>query len=95
MTFEVKVSAASTEAGRSWIRAALPPDQKLGGTQVQLPDSGSVFYFEFRALIDAFAQAQARWLLSYNTTPAKFEVFVQRYDETVSDGRLAHYKIAP
>lgn len=66
---------------------------RIGSSEVQLPDSGSVFYFDFRGLIDAFAQAQGRWIQSYNDDREKFAKFVERYDETVSDSRLAYRPI--
>jgi hypothetical protein len=48
-----------------------------------------IFYFEFLALIQAFADAQAKWTETYNIDREKFVTFVERYDETVSDSRLA------
>ncbi|CAH2708348.1 hypothetical protein LYZ86_00100 [Xanthomonas hortorum pv. cynarae] len=65
----------------------------VGQAKAKLPDTGSVFFFEFRGLIDVFALAQARWFQSYADDTSKFEKFVERYDETVSDGRLAEAHI--
>jgi hypothetical protein len=48
-----------------------------------------IFYFEFLALIQAFPDAQAKWTETYNIDREKFVTFVERYDETVSDSRLA------
>ncbi|MNK11592.1 hypothetical protein D3C87_296350 [compost metagenome] len=50
---------------------------------------GGVYYFDFLGLVQAFAQAQARWIESYNNDRDKFAKFVERYDETVSDSRVA------
>lgn len=66
---------------------------RVGRSEAQLPDTGSIFYFEFRGLIDVFAHAQGRWINSYGENREKFEKFVERYDETVSDGRLAYVHI--
>lgn len=63
---------------------------RVGQSEALLPDTGSIFYFEFRGLIDVFADAQGRWIHSYGENREKFEKFVERYDETVSDGRLAY-----
>lgn len=57
------------------------------------PVPGSIYFFEFRALIDAVAQAILEWVNSYNVDREKITKFVERYDETVSDGRLAIVKI--
>ncbi|WP_367380613.1 hypothetical protein [Stenotrophomonas cyclobalanopsidis] len=67
---------------------------RVGGAVATLPETGGVFYFDFRGLIDVFAHAQARWLSTYGNHREKFEKFVERYDETVSDGRLAVIKVA-
>lgn len=66
---------------------------RVGQSGTVLPDTGSIYFFEFRALIDAVAQAIGHWANSYNVDPEKFTNFVERYDETVSDGRLAIVKI--
>ncbi|WP_311260738.1 hypothetical protein, partial [Xanthomonas sp. WCS2018Noco2-27] len=60
------------------------------GAAPEIPrDVGGVYYFDFLGLVQAFAQAQARWIESYNNDPGKFAKFVERYDETISDSRLA------
>ncbi|KRB07973.1 hypothetical protein [Lysobacter sp. Root690] len=66
---------------------------RVGHSEMALPDTGGVFFFEFRGLINVFAHAQARWIESYGVNREKFEKFVERYDETVSDGRLAYVQI--
>ncbi|MCC3255918.1 hypothetical protein [Xanthomonas campestris] len=62
---------------------------RIGDTPEIPRDVGGVYYFDFLGLVQAFAQAQARWIESYNNDPGKFAKFVERYDETISDSRLA------
>lgn len=50
-----------------------------------------IHYFSFYELIQAIAQALGAWLQTYNTDPEKMVLFVQRYDLTISDSRLALY----
>lgn len=52
-------------------------------------EAGGVYYFDFVGLVQEFAQAQARWIDSYASDRSKFAKFVERYDETISDSRLA------
>lgn len=60
------------------------------GDAPEIPrDVGGVYYFDFLALVQAFAQAQARWIEGYNNDRGKFAKFVERYDETISDSRVA------
>ncbi|WP_411834034.1 hypothetical protein [Pseudoxanthomonas mexicana] len=60
------------------------------GDSPEIPrDVGGVYYFDFLGLVHAFAQAQARWIESYNDDRGKFAKFVERYDETISDSRVA------
>jgi hypothetical protein len=60
------------------------------GDSPEVPrDVGGVYYFDFLGLVHAFAQAQARWIESYNDDRGKFAKFVERYDETISDSRVA------
>lgn len=60
------------------------------GDSPEIPrDVGGVYYFDFLGLVHAFAQAQARWIESYNNDRGKFAKFVERYDETISDSRAA------
>jgi len=66
---------------------------RVGQSGTVLPDTGSIYFFEFRALIDVLAQAIGQWANSYNVDREKMVKFVERYDETVSDGRLAIVKI--
>ena len=44
-------------------------------------------YFNFRALLEAVAEAVSKWISSYNKEPDKFGTFVERYDLVVSDSR--------
>lgn len=66
---------------------------RVGMSGTALPDTGSIYFFEFRGLIEVIAQAIGRWAESYNMDPDKITKFVERYDETVSDGRLALVQI--
>jgi hypothetical protein len=52
-------------------------------------DQDGIYYFDFYGLIQVFAEAQARWLATYNADRGKFAKFVERYDETISDSRVA------
>jgi len=51
--------------------------------------SSELHYFEFLGLINAFSDGISRWVQTYNTDPEKFYKFVERYDEVVSDSRMA------
>jgi len=62
---------------------------RVGGAGVKLPDTGSIHYFEFRGLIDVIGLAIGSWIESYDVDREKIHKFVERYDETVSDARLA------
>lgn len=66
---------------------------RVGQSQVKLPDTGSIFYFEFIGLINALSQGLERWAHSYELDREKFATFVERYDETVSDIRVAAIQI--
>jgi hypothetical protein len=48
-----------------------------------------IFYFDFVALIRAVSAAHVRWLDTYNGNFDKLAAFVERYDETISDNRVA------
>jgi hypothetical protein len=52
-------------------------------------EGGDVYFFDFSGLIQIFAEAQGRWIESYNNDRDKFDKFVERYDETISDSRTA------
>lgn len=58
-------------------------------------DGDGTYYFDFYGLIQAFADAQGRWLASYNGDREKFAKFVERYDETISDSRLTLTILSP
>lgn len=47
------------------------------------------YFFEYYGLIEAFSEACERWLKTYNVNREKFATFVERYDETISDSRVA------
>jgi hypothetical protein len=62
-------------------------------------DSGSeedgIYYFRLMDLIEAFSRATERWLRTYNEDRSKFPIFVERYDETVSDSRTLQRPVTP
>ena len=51
-------------------------------------DADGTYFFDFHALIQAYAGGLNRWIASYNTDRDKFAKFIERYDETISDSRL-------
>ncbi|NVZ63596.1 hypothetical protein HX867_15995 [Pseudomonas gingeri] len=51
--------------------------------------AGEVHYFDLKKLIDIIANAIRSWLSSYDADRGKFVNFVERYDEVVSDSRMA------
>ena len=53
-----------------------------------------IFYFEVYDLVQEFVDAQARWLATYKKDPEKFAQFVDRYDATVPDSRIAVHRTA-
>jgi hypothetical protein len=63
-------------------RVGGPPDFPRDG-------AGEVFYFDFYGLLSAFSDAQRRWIDTYNSDSGKFFKFIERYDETISDTRVA------
>jgi len=65
------------------------------GTLAEPEQQTEIFYFEFRALIQAFADAQTKWIGTYNEDREKFVTFVERFDETLSDSRLAFHFQTP
>jgi hypothetical protein len=50
-----------------------------------------IHYFSFYALIKALQQGLEKWLTSYNVDREKMVSFVDRYDRTISDSRLASH----
>ncbi|VVN47540.1 hypothetical protein PS676_05894 [Pseudomonas fluorescens] len=46
-------------------------------------------YFDLHSFYLAVCQGIGKWLKTYANDYAKFEVFVERWDKTVSDSRLA------
>lgn len=67
---------------------------QLSEFQQQGASNGDVHYFEFLALIHAFAEGQAKWIATYNEDREKFYSFVERYDQVVSDSRMAFAHIS-
>jgi hypothetical protein len=62
---------------------------------VNAPDEGlwsqgdATFYFSFYGLIKVVGAAIGHWLDAHNGDGEWFAVFIERYDETVSDNRVA------
>lgn len=50
-----------------------------------------IHYFEFKKLIEIHSDAISKWIDTYNMTPEKFELFVERYDVMLSDSRLFYH----
>lgn len=50
-----------------------------------------IHYFEFKKLIEIHSNAISKWIDTYNMTPEKFELFVERYDVMLSDSRLFYH----
>jgi hypothetical protein len=48
-----------------------------------------IHFFSFYGLIVALQHALGKWLASYNADREKMVAFVDRYDKTISDSRLA------
>jgi hypothetical protein len=62
---------------------------RVGGSPDYPRHEDDVYYFDFYGLIQVVAAAQGRWIESYNKDRDKFAKFIERYDETISDSRLA------
>ncbi|AOO85193.1 hypothetical protein BHK69_31150 (plasmid) [Bosea vaviloviae] len=48
-----------------------------------------IYFFDFQKLIDVCSVAINGWIASYNAEPSKFAKFIERYDQTISDSRVA------
>jgi len=82
MTNLSSAKVRDSKVRRISFRVGGPPDYP------QIETDG-IYFFDFHKLIQIFAEAQSRWLKSYNSNPDKFVKFVERYDETISDSRVA------
>ncbi|MGY4174961.1 hypothetical protein ACVIHH_000252 [Bradyrhizobium sp. USDA 4518] len=54
-----------------------------------------IHFFSFYELLMEIGRAHARWLETYNVNPEKRVDFVSRYDQTISDSRMAHHGSVP
>lgn len=54
-----------------------------------------IHYFGFYELLLEVGRAHVRWLETYNSNPEKRAEFVSRYDQTISDARIARCGLAP
>lgn len=62
----------------------------VGPLGIEHPTSGAKFKpFNLKALIDAIVAGISKWANSYNEDRDKFLKFVERYDTTISDSRIA------
>jgi hypothetical protein len=55
----------------------------------------SIHYFSFYELLMEVGRAHVRWLETYNVDFGKRVEFVSRYDQIISDSRVARYGSAP
>jgi hypothetical protein len=63
---------------------------RVGGPPDFLRDGADgIYYFDLYGLILELGEAIGRWLETYNRDRDKFAKFVERYDETISDSRVA------
>lgn len=62
---------------------------RVGGDAAFASGEVGVYYFDFSQLINAFSKALGLWIATYNVERDKFPKFVERYDQTISDSRLA------
>ncbi len=62
---------------------------RVGGDAGFSSNEVGVYYFDFSQLILAFSKALGKWIETYNFDREKFPKFVERYDQTISDSRLA------
>lgn len=53
-----------------------------------------VKFLNLRTFITTIGNAISKWLLTYNLEPTKMVGFIERYDLTISDKRLAYIEIA-
>lgn len=67
----------------------------VGDRSIALPPSRTgAKYFSLKGLLEAVAAAISRWIETYNKTPEKWVDFVNRYDLTISDSRIASISIS-
>jgi hypothetical protein len=52
-------------------------------------EEAEVFLFDFMDLVHAFAAALQRWIPTVQADPDKLRAFVDRYDQVLSDTRIA------
>ncbi len=50
-------------------------------------------YFSLKGLLDIIAAAVSKWIETYNHNPEKLAAFVERYDLTLSDTRVAYFTL--
>lgn len=55
-------------------------------------ERSGIHFFNFRKLIHCHAEGIQKWGDSYNCDPDKFILFIERYDEMVSDYRMLNRK---
>jgi len=63
---------------------------RVGGPADYPRELDGIYYFDFATLlVSVIPEALRKWISTYNDTPEKFPKFVERYDETLSDSRMA------
>lgn len=50
-------------------------------------------FLNLYTFINTVSNAISKWLTTYNSKPDKMVTFIERYDLTISDKRLAHIEI--
>jgi hypothetical protein len=67
----------------------------VGDPSIVIPPSRmGAKYFSLKGLLEVAAAAISRWIETYNKTPEKWVDFVNRYDLTISDSRIASISIS-
>ncbi|MBM1310360.1 hypothetical protein JQT66_09300 [Sulfitobacter mediterraneus] len=68
----------------------------IAGLDMETPgDTGDEKPFNLYALVHEVAAGVSRWGATYNEHPEKSLKFIERYDTTISDARLAQVPISP
>lgn len=80
---------------RAVLRGEMPSLVMYVGAESDLiPQNTSTHkYFNLKSLIDAINVALGKWLETYTSNTLKLEKFIERYDLTVSDSRMAVFSI--
>jgi hypothetical protein len=67
----------------------------VGDPSIKIPPSRTgAKYFSLKGLLEMIAAAISRWTETYNKTPERWVDFVNRYDLSISDSRVAFLSIS-